>query len=116
MIVKQAAVQVALSRKSHSEDKEELDAFRKVSPLSFSDGLEQHEQQKQRKVASAEHNEQLSIKEKRESFSSGLQRSCSLDDVLSDEHDFENAEASWRAKVCVLDCSFLHTTMKPWLL
>ena len=99
MIVKQAAVQVALSRRSHSEDKDELNTLEKVSPLSLSDGLERHKQPQQQ-VASAEHNGKLSVKEKRQSFSSGLQRSCSLDDVLGDEHDFENPEASWRAKVC----------------
>ena len=84
---------------------EEMDG--RVS-LSLSDGTE-HDMDinKSKQVASehqVEHNGQLTVQKKRQSFSCGLQRSCSLD-LLSDEHEFGQSEAGLRAQVCTRLCT-----------
>lgn len=69
--------------------KEEVDGT--TSPVT-SDGNQQVAPKYER-----EHNgAPVTLREKQRSFSRGFQRSCSLDDMLSDEYE---SEAKWKAKV-----------------
>ncbi len=52
-------------------------------------------------VCEDEHNGKMAIKEKRQSFSCGFQRSFSLDNMLSDEHESEHSEASGGTQVVI---------------
>ena len=73
-----------------------------ISPA-LSDGSQQGEH---KRVAvsnhEGEHNGKLVIKEKQQSFSRGLQRSFSLDNMLSDEHELEHSEANGRTQVGII--------------
>ena len=83
---------------------EEVDGEGSASAVG-SDGGEQNEHSGSKQVASEHRDEDnglLTIKEKQQSFSCRLQRSCSLD-MLGDEHEFE---AECRAQVLILMYSY----------
>ena len=78
--------------------KEEIDG--KISPVHF-DSSQQGEHKKVVSEREDEHNGQMIPKEKQQSFSRGFQRSFSLDNMLSDEHESEHSEANWRTQVII---------------
>jgi hypothetical protein len=68
----------------------------------LSDGSQQGEHKRVAvPVCEGEHSGKIVVKEKRQSFSCGFQRSFSLDNMLSDEHELEHSEASGRTQVVI---------------
>ena len=95
-------VQVALGS-PHMPFMTKEDSMDGETSPALSDGSQQGER---KRVAVSdhedEHNGKMVIKEKRQSFSCGLQRSFSLDNMLSDEHEFEHSEANGRTQVGII--------------